>query len=42
MAQLPEPADGLQPPEDLFDAFTLLLTDQVPRVSRGPLVRVQI
>src|SRR6266851_3762402 len=38
MAQLPEPADGLQPAEDLFDSLALRLTDLVTGVSRGPLV----
>src|SRR5713226_6615269 len=38
MAQLPEPADGLQPAEDLFHALALRLTDLVTRVSCRPLV----
>src|SRR5712691_12564488 len=38
MTELPQSADRLQPAEDLFHAFALLLTDLVPRVARGPLV----
>src|SRR5713226_657351 len=38
MTQLPEPADGLQPAEDLFHALALRLTDLVTRVSRRPFV----
>src|SRR5712671_2823446 len=38
MTELPQAADRLQPTEDLFYALPLLLTDLVPRMTRGPLV----
>ncbi len=34
-SELPQQPHGLQPAEDLFDPFALLLTDRVSRVSRG-------
>src|SRR5580658_1513101 len=38
MTQLPESADGLQPPEDLFNAFPFLLTEGVAGVVGGAAV----
>jgi hypothetical protein len=35
MPQLPQPAHGFHPPEDLFDQFPFLLTDGIPRVTRS-------
>ena len=35
---LTEQPHGLQPAEDLFDPFALLLTDGVARVPRGPAI----
>src|SRR5688500_5874209 len=34
MTELPEPTDGLHPPEDFFDAFAHALTDVIARVAR--------
>src|SRR6266851_4733732 len=38
MAGLTQPAYGLDPAEDLFDPFALVLTDRVPRMASGALV----
>src|SRR2546426_1193440 len=38
MPQLSQPADRLQPAEDLFHTLALVLTDQVPRMARGAFV----
>jgi hypothetical protein len=35
MTQLPHPADGFHPPEDLLDQFSFLLAGGIPRVARG-------
>jgi hypothetical protein len=34
MAQLPRPAHGFHPPEDLFNQLSFLLADGVSRVTR--------
>src|SRR5438552_11869806 len=38
MPQLPQPADGLHPAEDLLDQLTSLLTDRIARVTGCPIV----
>src|ERR1700692_2374353 len=38
MPQLPQPADGLHPAEDLFDQLPFLLADQVAGMPRGATV----
>ena len=38
MPEFAEPADGLQPPEDLLDEFALLLANRVAGMPRGPII----
>src|SRR5262245_26239369 len=38
MSELAQPADGLQPAEDLLNQLPLLLADRIPGMTRGPIV----
>ncbi len=38
MARLAQPGDGFEPAEDLLDAFTLLLANQIAGMTSSPLI----
>jgi hypothetical protein len=42
MAGFPQAAYGLDPAEDFFDPFAFALTQLVPRMARGALIKILV